>query len=254
MGRRGWLAIEVTTNRKYSMSNFFVSSIGKKFILSLTGIFLILFLVVHLSVNVLIVFDSTGKLFNQAAHFMDTDPLISIIEPVLAIGLVLHLVLATIITAQNQLRRDVNYGGGRRYGKRQTWESSSWASRNMYVLGVVILVFLVIHLVNFFWKMKVTGDPLLEQTTGLEPGVKNAYALVTGLFTQWKWSVLIYVIGAISLGLHLYHGVWSAFQSLGLSNRKWRRILSIIGIIVSLIFAGGFAFIPVFVLIQHVVC
>ncbi len=236
------------------MSNFFVSSIGKKFVLSLTGLFLILFLVVHLSVNVLIVFDSTGKLFNQAAHFMDTNPLIGIIEPVLAIGLVLHLVLATIITAQNQLLRDVNYTGNKRYQKSNTRENSSWASRNMYVLGTVILVFLVIHMINFFWKIKVTGDPLLNEATGLEPGVKNAYALVTGLFVQWKWSVLIYVIGAIALGLHLYHGVWSAFQSLGWSNRKWRSILSIIGIIVSLIFAGGFAFIPVFVLIQDMVC
>ncbi|MFO8055613.1 MAG: succinate dehydrogenase cytochrome b subunit [Bacteroidales bacterium] len=235
------------------MSNFFLSSIGKKFLMSITGLFLILFLMVHLGVNSLIVFDSSGELFNRGAHFMATNPAIIVIEPILAIGLILHIVVASIITLQNQRKREVNYTGFGRYQKRDASAASSWPSRNMYILGTLILVFLIIHLINFFWKMKVSGDPALEEVTGLGGDVENAYALVTGLFIGWKWSVLIYVIGALALGLHLYHGVWSAFQSLGWSNRKWRHILSIIGVIVSIIFAGGFAFIPVFVLIQSMV-
>lgn len=235
------------------MSNFFSTSIGKKFIMSITGLFLILFLVVHLTVNSMIVFDDTGALFNQAAHFMATDPIISIVEPILAIGLIAHFVFASIITYQNQVNRSVNYPGLGRYKKRDASEGSSWASRNMYILGAVIFVFLIIHLINFFWKMRVSGDPLLEEATGLGGDIENAYSLVTTKFIEWKWLVAIYVVGAIALGLHLYHGVWSAFQTLGWSNRKWRSIWDIIGIIISIVFAGGFAFIPLYVMIQSMV-
>ncbi|MGM0650044.1 MAG: succinate dehydrogenase, partial [Bacteroidota bacterium] len=80
------------------MSNFFTSSIGKKFLMSITGLFLIFFLIVHLTVNSMIVFDSTGVLFNKAAHFMTTDPVISVIEPILAIGVILHVIIASFIT------------------------------------------------------------------------------------------------------------------------------------------------------------
>ncbi|MFP4663260.1 MAG: succinate dehydrogenase cytochrome b subunit [Bacteroidales bacterium] len=235
------------------MSNFFSSSIGKKFIMSITGLFLILFLIVHLTVNSMIVFDSTGVLFNKAAHFMASDPVISVVEPILAIGLILHFVFASVITWQNQRKRDVNYPALGRYKKRDASAGSNWPSRNMYILGAVILIFLVIHLINFFWKMRFTGDPLLHEATGLGSGVENAYALVTTKFVEWKWLVVIYVLGAIALGLHLYHGVWSAFQTLGWSNRKWRSIWNVVGVIISLIFAGGFAFIPLYVMIQSMV-
>ncbi|GAB6279367.1 MAG: hypothetical protein STSR0006_13740 [Lentimicrobium sp.] len=122
----------------------------------------------------------------------------------------------------------------------------------MYILGTVILTFLVIHLINFFWKIRYTGSPLLEQPTILSSEIKNVYALVTTRFTTW-WYVLIYVIGAVALGLHLYHGVWSAFQTLGWSNRKWRKILNVIGVIISVILGGGFAFIPLFVFIKSII-
>ncbi|HKK68225.1 MAG TPA: succinate dehydrogenase cytochrome b subunit [Bacteroidales bacterium] len=235
------------------MSNFFSSSIGKKFLMSITGLFLILFLIVHLTVNSMIVFDSSGELFNLAAHFMATDPVIGVVEPILAIGLILHFIFASVITWQNQRKRSVNYAGLGRYKKRDASAGSNWPSRNMYILGAVILIFLVIHLINFFWKMRFTGDPLLHEATGLGAGVENAYALVTTKFIEWKWLVAIYVVGAIALGLHLYHGVWSAFQTLGWSNRKWRTIWNVIGVIISLVLAGGFAFIPLYVMIQSMV-
>jgi len=235
------------------MNSFFSSSIGKKFIMSITGLFLILFLIVHLTINSMIVFDDTGALFNQAAHFMATDPIIGVVEPILAIGLIAHFVFASIITYQNQANRNITYPGMKRYKQKDSSVGSTWTSRNMYILGAVILVFLVIHLINFFWKMKVSGDPLLEEATGLGGDIENAYALVTTKFIEWKWLVAIYVVGAIALGLHLHHGVWSAFQTLGWSNRKWRTIWNVIGIIISVIFAGGFAFIPLYVMIQSMV-
>lgn len=221
------------------MSNFFTSSIGKKFIVSLTGLFLVLFLIVHLTVNSMIVFDDTGVLFNRAAHFMEVNLVISIIEPLLAIGTILHFVLATTLTLQNQFKRDVNYSGLARYKKRDAATGSTWTSRNMFILGAVILTFLVIHIANFFWKMQFGGE------------TESPYELVTGLFINCTWYVVIYIIGAVALGLHLHHGIWSGFQTLGWSNRKWRKILNIIGIVISVIFAGGYAFIPLYVVLTH---
>ncbi|MFW5805700.1 MAG: succinate dehydrogenase cytochrome b subunit [Bacteroidales bacterium] len=234
------------------MSNFFTSSIGKKFLMSITGLFLIFFLIVHLTVNSMIVFDSTGVLFNKAAHFMTTDPVIAVIEPILAIGVILHIIIASFITGQNQLSRNINYPALGRYKKRDAAAGSNWPSRNMYILGAVILIFLVIHIINFFWKMKFTGDPLLEEATSAGGSVENAYALVVSKFQIW-WYVAIYVIGSVALGLHLYHGVWSAFQSLGWSNRKWRNILNPIGVIISVVLGGGFAFIALFAYIRSII-
>lgn len=234
------------------MSNFFTSSIGKKFLMSITGVFLIFFLIVHLTVNSMIVFDSTGVLFNKAAHFMTTDPVISVIEPILAIGVILHIIIASFITVQNQLSRNINYSALGRYKKRDNAAGSNWPSRNMYILGAVILTFLVIHLINFFWKMKFSGDPLLEEASGAGGNYENAYALVVSKLKIW-WYVAIYVIGSVALGLHLYHGVWSAFQTLGWSNRKWRSILNSIGVIISVVLGGSFAFIALFVYIRSII-
>ena len=235
------------------MSNFFSLPIGEKFIMSITGLFLILFLVVHLTVNSMIVFDDSGALFNQAAHFMVTNSVIRVIEPILAIGLVAHFVFASIITYKNQRKRDINFSVFRRYQNHNPGVASTWTSRNMYVLGAVVLIFLVIHIINFFWKMRYTGDPLLHSPTGLEGNIENAYALVTTRFVEWKWLVAIYVAGAVALGLHLHHGVWSAFQSLGWSNRRWRTKWNRVGLVIAILLAGGFAFIPLFVMIQSMV-
>jgi len=229
------------------MANFFTTSIGKKILLSLTGSFLLIFLMVHLTINSMILFDDSGVLFNKAAHFMHTNIIIKIVEPILAIGLILHFLLASLITLQNQAKRDVSHAGLARYKKRDATKSSKWTSRNMYVLGTLILSFLVIHIINFFWKMKFIGG--LDTVMIGGENVTNAYTLVTSLFITWKSTVVIYVIGAIALGLHLHHGVWSAFQSLGLSNRKWRKILNVLGILISIFLAAGYALIPIYVIL-----
>ena len=235
------------------MTNFFTTSIGRKILMSVTGLFLIMFLLVHLTVNSMILFDGTGDLFNRAAHFMATTPLIRVVEPLLAIGLLAHFIIASTITLYNQRNRNVNYGAFGRYKTRSASQGSTWASRNMYILGTVILVFLVIHLINFFWKMKFTGDPLLTEVIINGEHMENAYALVTGLFIDWKWSVALYVVGAIALGLHLYHGVWSAFQTLGWSNKKWRKIWNVIGVLFSALLALGYSIIPLYVMIRSMI-
>jgi len=210
--------------------------------MSLSGLFLLTFLLVHLVLNSLILFDNSGELFNQAAHFMASNPIIKVVEPVLAIGFILHIIYALILTLHNLTTRPVGYD------KQKLGHASSWSSRNMFVLGLVVLTFLVIHVANFFWKIKFTGHELLEH--GVIDGMENAYLLVTTFFIEWWWIVITYVIGCIALGLHLYHSVWSAFQTLGFSNQLWRRRLNRIGLVVSIVIPGGFALIPLWVKIS----
>lgn len=223
------------------MAHFFNSSIGKKVLVSISGLFLITFLLVHLIMNSMILFDSSGELFNRAAHFMGTHPIIKIVEPVLAIGFILHILYAVIVTIQNWMARPVGYA------KQQKTGNSSWASRNMIWLGSFVFAFLVIHIINFFWKMKFTGSELLEGAVYDGVHMENAYLLVTTFFIDWWWIDAIYVLGATALGFHLYHAFWSAFQTLGLSNTRWRRRLNVIGLLYTLLVAGGFAVIPLWV-------
>ncbi len=224
------------------MASFLNSSIGKKFLMSLSGLFLISFLLVHLFVNSMILFDKSGVLFNNAAHFMGTNPIIRIVEPILAIGFILHIIYAGILTLTNQWARPVGYN------KQKSGNSSSWASRNMFILGSLIFIFLVIHVANFFWKVKFSGSELLDK--GAVNGVDNTYLLVTTFFLNWWWIDIVYVIGALVLGLHLTHAFWAAFQTLGLSDNRWRKRLEILGWAYTILVAGGFAIIPLWVKIS----
>jgi succinate dehydrogenase / fumarate reductase, cytochrome b subunit len=139
------------------MSNFLTSSIGQKFLMSLSGLFLISFLFVHLLVNSFLVIDSTGELFNEGAHFMAVNPIIRVVEPVLFAGFILHIVYSLLLTLQNMKAR-----GSEKYHVVNQSNSSSWASRNMFILGAVVLGILVMHLIHFWWKIKFAGHELLE--------------------------------------------------------------------------------------------
>lgn len=222
------------------MSNFLTSSIGKKIILSLSGLFLIAFLCVHLTLNLFLIFDNSGELFNIGAHFMATNPIIKIVEPILALGFILHIVLASILTIQNRNARPI------KYDKRNQSGNCTWSSRNMYILGGLVLIFLVIHLWNFWWKIKFAGDPLLAEVTVNGVAMENTYALVTGLFKSCIIYGLLYILGAIFLGLHLTHGFWSAFQSIGLCNQIWRKRWECLAKLFAIIIAGGFSIIPLY--------
>jgi len=202
------------------MSSIFNTSVGKKLIMSISGLFLIVFLLVHLSVNLLLLVGDEA--FNIGANFMGTNPAIRIIEPLLAFGFIFHIFYASLLTLQNQKARPSNYNTVNQSN------SSSWSSRNMYILGGTVLTFLVIHIINFYWKIKFGGENALEHVTVDGVEMHNSYLLVSSLFQTW-WYDAIYIIGAIFLGLHLSHAFWSAFQTLGFSNIKWRRILGIIG-------------------------
>ncbi|MFC2151366.1 succinate dehydrogenase cytochrome b subunit [Bacteroidota bacterium] len=226
------------------MSKFFTSSIGQKFFMSITGLFLMVFLKVHLFLNSLLLFGD-GELFNRAANFMSSNPVMKVIEPILALGFIVHIIYASYITLKNQMARPQKY-------KVANKAKASWASKNMYILGGLVLIFLVIHLTNFFWKIKFGTVAAISYDGGITE-LHNVYGLVAGLFKGWWWYDAFYILGAIFLFLHLTHGFWSAFQTIGWDNEKWIYRLKVIGYIYAIIVAGGFAFIPLYFLVKYVV-
>ena len=222
------------------MSNFLSASIGRKVFMSLTGLFLISFLLIHLTLNLFLIFDDSGAMFNAAAHFMATNPIIKIMEPILALGFIIHIIWSAWITLENMKARPQGYASGDQLLK---W----WApSKNMFILGAMIFIFLVLHIMNFWVKMKITGDPLL----GTNEEMHNAYALVSGLFKNHPIYDLIYMISGVLVGLHITHGFWSAFQTIGLNNINWMKRLKFLANLIGFVFAVGFASIPLYFLIK----
>ncbi len=213
------------------MSCFLSSSIGKKVIMSLSGLFLVLFVLVHLLLNSFLLFDSTGELFNAGAHFMAMPVIRFGLQPVLALGFIIHIIYAITLTLQNQKARP------QKYAVQNLGNSSTWSSRNMFVLGGLVLVFIAIHLVHFFVPIQITG------------GVHDDYALVKGVFQDPALGLVytgLYILGGVLLGLHLLHGFWSAFQSIGFSNRIWRSRLEAVGRCYAIFVAAGFIIIPIY--------
>jgi succinate dehydrogenase / fumarate reductase cytochrome b subunit len=223
------------------MTNFFNSSIGKKVIMSVSGLFLVLFLMVHLLVNSFLLIPDGGRMFNAGAHFMATNPVIKIIEPVLAAGFVIHIIFGAILTLQNRKAK-----GKIKYASGNKTKNILWASKNMFILGLMILSFLILHLSHFWLKMKFTSDKLLEHITidiaGVATRVENSYALINYTFSH-LWIVIVYIIAIICLGLHLSHGISSGFQTVGLNNKIWQKRLKFISIAFAIIISTGFSLI-----------
>ncbi|MBR2127534.1 MAG: succinate dehydrogenase cytochrome b subunit [Bacteroidales bacterium] len=198
-----------------------LSSITKKLIMSISGLFLIVFLLLHMTINFLSVIDTfTGNygaaegLFQAGCDIMAL-PIVTIMVPVLAAGFLVHIIYAFILTYGNLKAR-----GKERYAVANKTKAESWAAKNMLVLGVVVLGLVVFHL-NHFW-----AEMQLKEWMGEHAA--NPYDLLNATFQHW-WIVLIYIVWFIALGLHLCHGFWSAFQSIGMSNKVWEKRLMYIG-------------------------
>lgn len=209
------------------------SSIGRKIIMSITGLFLCSFLVIHLVGNLQLFKHDQGAAFNTYSHFMGTNPIIRTIEWVLVLGFGFHIYEALVLTRRNQTARP------QKYAVNHSEQNSEWTSRNMGILGSIILIFLIVHLYNFFYRARF-GD--------LDPDINNnddLYTLVVTSFKQW-WYVLLYVAAQVSLGYHLWHGFGSAFQTLGLNHRKYTPLIKAVGYGFSVIVAAGFAAMPLY--------
>jgi succinate dehydrogenase / fumarate reductase cytochrome b subunit len=220
-----------------SLAKAFTSSIGKKIIMSLTGFFLITFLIVHCAINACIFANDGGELFNEAAHFMGTNILIRSMEIVLFIGLLSHIVQGLLLWKQNEASRPVKFAVNNGNA------NSKWYSRSMGLLGTILLMFLIIHLRNFWVESRFGG---LEETT-LSNGksVLNLYEEMEEHFSS-LWLVILYVLAMGSLAYHLLHGFKSTFQSLGLNHKKYTPIISVLGTAFSIIVPLVFAAMPVY--------
>lgn len=213
------------------------STLGRKLLMSLTGLFLISFLTVHLIGNLAIFKADNGLSFNAYAAFMSTNPLISTVSYLLYAGILLHVIVAFILYFSNSSARPV------KYKNQKAGENSSWASRSMTLLGILILAFLFMHLKDFWWQYKYGGG--YEFTLDAN-GNRDIYALVIQQFNTTA-SLVLYLIGLAALFLHLKHGFQSAFQTLGLEDQKYTPAIKAIGLVYSIIVPIGFAVMPIYV-------
>ena len=216
-------------------TNFFSSTIGRKLVMSLTGLFLILFLVVHLIGNLQLLKSDDGQSFNIYAEFMTSNPLIVVISYVNYTFILMHVIWAIVLTRGNRKAR-----GPEGYALNRN--SSHWTSRNMGILGTFILIFLVIHLRSFWYEMHWGGIP-----TATYDGAqyKNLYAVVDNAYAD-IWFVLLYVVSMALLAFHLFHGFGSAFQTLGLNHVKYNPVIKVVGVAFAIVVPALFALIPVY--------
>lgn len=218
-------------------SEFFTSSVGKKFVMALTGLFLISFLVIHAGLNACIfadlpIFDKNdnGDMFNRAAHFMGSSWVIRAMEIVLFAGFLIHIIQGYVLEAKNLSRRGVGY-------KISVGEKASkWYSRTMGLLGTLLLLFLIMHIAHFWVPSRITGLPEIEGKS-----YHNLFQKMVDIFRN-PLIVVLYVVGCISLAYHLLHGFQSAFRTLGVHNNRYMKLIKATGagfsIIISLVFAS----------------
>lgn len=221
------------------MLEFLRSSIGKKLIMSLSGMFLLVFVALHLALNLAAVV--SADLYRQACEFMDTNILVKIMVPVLALGFIVHILFSIFVEFKNWTGRPAEM----RYAVPCKTKASSWASKNMFVLGVIVVLFLVLHFTHFWMHMQ------LQSFLGKEG--TDPYQLVVNTFSNPVICVL-YVIWFAAIYFHISHGFWSAFQSIGLNNSKWLPRLQFLAKLYAICVFLGFTLIPVYFLCCKCCC
>jgi succinate dehydrogenase / fumarate reductase cytochrome b subunit len=208
------------------MNKILFSSISKKFVMALAGVFLLMFLPVHLIINLMLL-KSDPVPFNRAAHFMATFPVIKIVEIFLIAAILIHIFYGIFIQIQNWLARPVGYVSGNK-------SDTSFFSKFMIWTGASVFTFLVIHFFNFYFIRLglVQGNP------------EDFYSVAHSLFKIPAYNY-IYLVCFTLLGLHLFHAFSSAFQTLGLNHRIWTPVIKIIAWIYAIALPVGFAFISI---------
>jgi succinate dehydrogenase / fumarate reductase, cytochrome b subunit len=222
----------------------FTSSIGKKFVMALTGLFLISFLVVHVGLNACIWANDNGEMFNVGAHFMGSTVVVRIMEIGLFLGIILHLIQGYILTAEYQKKRSVGYAVS--YGDR----GSKWYSRSMGLLGTLLLLFLIMHVYHFWVPSRLGGianiTPLQDVNYPDSPKVyHDLYGEMLRVFQNNLLIVILYVLGCISLAYHLMHGFESSFRTIGVHNNRYLKMLRYTGRAFAIIVSAAFAMMPI---------
>jgi succinate dehydrogenase / fumarate reductase, cytochrome b subunit len=239
------------------------SNIGRKLIMALTGLFLVSFLFVHLSGNLLLLSGDKGYSFNLFTHFMSTTGIIRILEIVLLLGFLIHIYTAAVLTQKNQSRRKTPYAAGNKT------PGVSWFSKNMGITGSLILIFLVLHIRTFWYRFKFgevrkvyyTETPgegessiidlqIVEQGTTVPSGLQvfgDMNLIAIEAFSNPLY-VIFYIAAFVVLAFHLLHGFSSGFQTLGFAHKKYSPIIKILGIIIGIGVPLGFTIIPLVLL------
>ena len=255
------------------MSNFsktFSSTLGRKLIMCLTGLFLCSFLIIHLTGNFQLFKNDGGLAFNQYAHFMTHFTPIKVVSYLLYSSILVHTIWAIIITQKNKKSRPVAYAI-------QPKSGSIWSSRNMGILGTILFVFIVAHMSNFWYEYHWGQTPYVEYRTDLNTGVTTSTAITASDYTEYVsyvnngveitkskdlykevaysfknwWLVAFYVLAMAALSFHLIHGFQSAFQTLGWNHSKYKPLINFVGVwIFSVIIPIGFAAMPLYFLFK----
>lgn len=208
------------------MSKILFSSITKKFIMALAGLFLLTFLPVHLVINLMLLKSEPGP-FNTAAHFMATFPLVKIVEVVLFGAILIHITWGVLLQIQNWIARPVGYTSSNK-------SEVSFFSKFMIWTGATIITFLVLHFFNFYFVKLgiVKGNP------------EDFYSMAHSLFKVPAYD-FIYLTCFALLGFHLFHAFYSAFQTLGLNHRIWTPVVKVVALIYAILIPAGFALISI---------
>lgn len=241
-----------------NLTKAFSYSIGKKLIMGLTGLFLVTFLIEHLIGNMLILWGPVA--YNSYAEFMGHNVFIRVAEVVLFAGFIFHIVDGLLLARENRKARPVGYAvqGGK--------HNSTFWSRMMPVTGIVLLVFLVLHLTSFWVKARLGLDVTFPapdssawanpellaypESIGLHPGTDfSLWHKVIALF-KVPWYSILYIVSMAFVGFHMVHGFQSAFQTLGVNHSKYTPKIKVAGYAFSVIVPLGFAIIPLYVLLN----
>lgn len=211
-----------------------LSTLSRKMLMCLTGLFLSFFLLIHFLGNLQLFLpeEQAHLQFNAYSRFLSGNMFIKMVSYVLYASIILHALESLIITLKNKKT-------GADYQLDKRGRASTWNSRNMGILGTLILIFLVIHFQNFWYVYKFGNTPLDAD------GNKDLYILVVAVFKEW-WYVLIYVFSMVALCYHLIHGIHSAVRTLGLFHPKFAKWFRAVGIAYSVIISTGFALMPVY--------
>jgi succinate dehydrogenase / fumarate reductase, cytochrome b subunit len=220
-----------------SIAQVFTSSIGRKLVMGLTGLFLISFLVIHVGINSMIFFNDGGATFNEYAHFMSHNFIVRLLEIGLLAGIIIHIYQGFYLTLQNNKTRPSKYAVSAGNA------TSKWYSRSMGVLGSLLLIFLAVHLSQFWLDTKkglyITGEEV------------NPFNEMKMAFSH-LWVVSVYVLGVIALAWHLIHGFPSAFQTLGINNPKYNGLIKTAGLGFTIIVCTLFALMPIAMHLQWI--
>ncbi len=223
------------------MSNIFSSSIGKKLLMALAGLFLVLFLLVHLGINLTLIICESTKPFNVASHFMGTNIVVKVFEVILFGTVLLHILYGLILQIQNWFARPKRY-------KVANYAQTSFFSKFMIHTALIVLLFLVIHLVDFYFRSKLGEIGEITYDNG-----KQYHDLANMVINRFHMSgyVIFYLVCFLFLGFHLLHAFQSAFQTLGLNHKTYTPVIKKLGIAYTLVVVAGFMTIPLYIFLTQ---